>query len=429
MPHPATAASPALPESPPSDVTAGLDWATTDHAVAVVNSKGAITEQFAVDATGAGCASSCARLHRAGVGEVAIERGDGQVVDTLLGAGMTVVVISPNQVHSLRGRYGTAGNKDDRFDAFVLADALRTDRARLRPLIPDTSATVMLRLVVRARKDLLAHRVGLANQLRAHLEFFHPGPVRLFADLDGVTSLRFLTRFAYVELVPRHGRLRRVHAAGVPNARRGVADRAAVGERGVGLRGVRVRRAPHRADPHRGSRKGDRGGSAFRPTMNRRNRCGQGQGHRHSVRHAGRGRGGPGRLGTNAGRWLGVPLRAQESCCRRVRQAMNRIPKVVVSRSAPALDAWSNSSLLECELVAGVADLTREQDVVVVVGSTSVVHALTAADAVDEYRLLVIPTALGAGERLFVTPVDLQLTSIETVGQAVLARYDRAPRA
>jgi transposase len=135
------------------------------------------------------------RLHRAGVGEIAIERGDGQVVDALLGAGLTVVVISPNQVHSLRGRYGSAGNKDDRFDAFVLADTLRTDRARLRPLIPDTPATVMLRSAVRARKDLLAHRVGLANQLRAHLEFFHPGPVGLFADLDGVTSLRFLTRF------------------------------------------------------------------------------------------------------------------------------------------------------------------------------------------------------------------------------------------
>lgn len=75
--------------------------------------------------------------------------------------------------------------------------------------------------------------------------------------------------------------------------------------------------------------------------------------------------------------------------------AMNRIPKVVVSRSAPALDAWSNSSLLECELVAGVADLTREQDVVV--GSTSVVHALTAADAVDEYRLLVDPDRARSG--------------------------------
>ena len=53
---------------------------------------------------------------------------DGQVVETLLAAGLTVVVISPNQLKNLRSRYGQAGNKDDRFDAFVLADTLRTDR-------------------------------------------------------------------------------------------------------------------------------------------------------------------------------------------------------------------------------------------------------------------------------------------------------------
>ena len=77
--------------------------------------------------------ASCAALARHGAGEAAIERPDGPVVDALLGAGITVVVISPNQVKNLRGRYGSAGNKDDRFDAFVLADTLRTDRARLRP--------------------------------------------------------------------------------------------------------------------------------------------------------------------------------------------------------------------------------------------------------------------------------------------------------
>jgi hypothetical protein len=74
------ASAAALPESPPGDVTAGLDWATADHAVAVVNSKGTITEQFLVDATGAGLRELVRRLRRAGVGEVAIERGDGQVV-------------------------------------------------------------------------------------------------------------------------------------------------------------------------------------------------------------------------------------------------------------------------------------------------------------------------------------------------------------
>ena len=76
-------------------------------------------------------------LARVKASEVAIERGDGPMVAALLVAGFTIVVISPNQVKNLRSRYGSAGNKDDRFDAFVLADTLRTDRARLRPLIPD----------------------------------------------------------------------------------------------------------------------------------------------------------------------------------------------------------------------------------------------------------------------------------------------------
>jgi transposase len=63
------------------------------------------------------------------VSEVAVERPDGPVVEALE-AGMTVVVISPNQVKNLRGSYGPAGNKDDRFDPFVLADTLHADRAR-----------------------------------------------------------------------------------------------------------------------------------------------------------------------------------------------------------------------------------------------------------------------------------------------------------
>src|SRR5664280_1897915 len=50
---------------------------------------------------------------------------DDPVVAELLEAGLTVVVISPNQLKNLRSRYGSAGNKDDRFDAYVLADTLR----------------------------------------------------------------------------------------------------------------------------------------------------------------------------------------------------------------------------------------------------------------------------------------------------------------
>src|SRR2546429_9511690 len=109
-----------LPALPPGGVTCGIDWANDDHAVCVVDAAGTVAQRFIAEHTGTGLAGLVRRLRRAGAGEVAIERPDGTVVETLLEAGFTVVVISPNQLKNLRGRYGSAGNKDDRFDSFVL---------------------------------------------------------------------------------------------------------------------------------------------------------------------------------------------------------------------------------------------------------------------------------------------------------------------
>jgi transposase len=184
-----------LPDEPPGGVTGGLDWARDDHAVAVVDARGRELVRHSVEHSAAGLAELVHVFRDAGCLEVAIERPDGPVVDALLSAGLTVVVISPNQVKNLRGRYGSAGNKDDRFDAYVLADTLRTDRARLRPLTPDSPPTVTLRRTVRARKDLVSHRVAVANQLRAHLRNALPGAVGLFAAIDSAITLTFLTRF------------------------------------------------------------------------------------------------------------------------------------------------------------------------------------------------------------------------------------------
>jgi len=184
-----------LPDVPPNGVTCGIDWARDDHAVSIVDARGREVRRATVEHNAAGMRELLDLLSRTGAREVAIERPDGPVVDNLLQAGITVVVISPNQLKNLRGRYGSAGNKDDRFDAFVLADTLRTDRTRLRPLLPDTPATATLRRTCRARKDLVEHRVALANQLRAHLRVVFPGVVGLFAEIDSPISLAFLTRF------------------------------------------------------------------------------------------------------------------------------------------------------------------------------------------------------------------------------------------
>ena len=48
---------------------------------------------------------------------------------------------------------------------------------------------------MRARKDLVAHRVAAANQLRAHLAVAFPAAIGLFHELDSPLSLAFLARF------------------------------------------------------------------------------------------------------------------------------------------------------------------------------------------------------------------------------------------
>jgi transposase len=146
---------------------AGVDWSWSEHTVCIIDETGTAIEQITVKHSAAGLGKLATLLHRHGVAGVAIERGDGPVVQALLDASLTVFVIASRQVTALRSRYGTAGNKDDRFDAYLLADVLRTDRRRLTPLTVDTPATVGLRMLIRARHDLVKARVAAHNQLRA----------------------------------------------------------------------------------------------------------------------------------------------------------------------------------------------------------------------------------------------------------------------
>jgi transposase len=187
------------PSATAERVTAGVDWAKDDHAVCVAGGQGEVLERFTVRHDAAGLRQMAARLLSAGALQVGIERGDGPVVDTLLEAGLTVFVIPPAQVKNLRSRYGSAGNKDDRFDAYVLADVVRTDARRLRPMERDSEQTTALRSTVRARRDLVGHRVAAASQLRAHLQIVFPAAAVLFAGIDSVITLAFLSRFTTQE--------------------------------------------------------------------------------------------------------------------------------------------------------------------------------------------------------------------------------------
>ncbi len=175
-------------------VFAGVDWASADHAVCVIDAAGAVLWRHTVSHSRAGLTRLTTRLREFGVARVGIERPDGPVVEALLAVGLPVAVLPPRQVRNLRSRFTRSG-KDDRFDAYVLADAMRTDGHRFTDLTRDTAATVGLRALVRARSDLVAVRVGLVNQLRHTLELAFPGAVGLFFDLHSPIARAFLRRF------------------------------------------------------------------------------------------------------------------------------------------------------------------------------------------------------------------------------------------
>jgi transposase len=139
---------------------------------------------------------------------IAIERPSGLLVDTLVEAGHPVIPIHPNVLKACRPRYRAAGGKSDPGDAYILADVLRTDGHRFRPLQRNSEALRALRAITRTRDDLVAQRVALANRLQSLLDTFWPGAAGLFASLHSPIALAFLARYPTPHSAARLGEKR-----------------------------------------------------------------------------------------------------------------------------------------------------------------------------------------------------------------------------
>ncbi len=176
----------------------GVDWASEEHAVCVLDESGRKKSSFVVAHSRDGFDKLVKRLSGLGFAgrvPVAIERPDGRLVDALLEAGHPVVPVSPNAIKAWRESEVVSGAKDDPGDAEVIAEYLRLRSHKLAVLSPFSEETRALRAVVRARDDLVDQRVAAHNQLEACLDAFWPGAKGLFADITSAIGLAFLERY------------------------------------------------------------------------------------------------------------------------------------------------------------------------------------------------------------------------------------------
>jgi len=119
-----------------------------------------------------------------------------------------VYPVNPKALDRARDRFRMSQSKSDSFDAYVLAEFLRTDHVHLRALQPDSEQAQELKLLTRDHHRLGRHKTRLLNQIEVTLKEYYPRPLEVFSDLESQIALDFLQRYptprALAELTRRN---------------------------------------------------------------------------------------------------------------------------------------------------------------------------------------------------------------------------------
>jgi dihydrofolate reductase len=101
---------------------------------------------------------------------------------------------------------------------------------------------------------------------------------------------------------------------------------------------------------------------------------------------------------------------------------MNEIPKVVFSNSLTSAD-WAGTTIARGDLAEAVTRLKQERPdgYLLAQGGARFARSLVGTGLIDEYRLVVHPVVLGAGERIFHGPLALAPTSTTVFSRGAVA--------
>lgn len=177
----------------------GVDWADEFHQVWVNDPTGKKVTEMTVEQSVKGLSEFGRWLHECQAEGIelwaAIEKPHGRIVDFLLDHGVVVYPVNPKALDRVRDRFRMSRSKSDSFDAYVLAEFLRTDHAHLRALEPNSAQAQEFKMLTRDHHRLVRHKTRLINQIEVTLKEYYPRPLEVFGDLEAKIALDFLTQY------------------------------------------------------------------------------------------------------------------------------------------------------------------------------------------------------------------------------------------
>lgn len=110
-------------------------------------------------------------------------------------------------------------------------------------------------------------------------------------------------------------------------------------------------------------------------------------------------------------------------------EAMNEIPKIVFSDSLASAD-WGDTTIASGDLAEAITRLKQERPdgYLLAQGGARFARSLVATGLIDEYRLVIHPVVLGAGEPLFTAPLSIEPISTTVFSGGAVAHVFAAHR-
>lgn len=166
----------------------GVDWGVEQHSLCLMAKDGRILSELNIPHSNEGFETLDSLLDDLDDVAINIETNNGLLVDWLTSQEYSIYVTVPTVVARRRPRR----SKDDRGDAFLLANLLRTKDPECRPLVRQSRTIIYLQQLIRAYDDVVQEEKRDAARLTWTLRKYYPSLLKAFRTRYSLTALAFL---------------------------------------------------------------------------------------------------------------------------------------------------------------------------------------------------------------------------------------------